>query len=252
MAEAAPRTAVPALMDRLRNAVRGVRARTDLIPRVALVLDPALGDPSDGIAVTTSIPGSDLPFAVPVGTRLVVGRLDGTPVAAWTGGVDRATSVRAVLVRLARLLGADVLVLALRVRALTPDPASDVGSVEDHVGLLVPNPLVGPNLDEMGPRFPDMSQAYDPALRALAAEEAARVGATLTSGVYAAHPDPNLATPAEYRLLTESGVRWLGNGGVAETIVARHAGMRVLGLVGLPGSEASLAALVRSVVGRIT
>ena len=92
---------------------------------------------------------------------------------------------------------------------------------------------------------------YDPALAALARETAAELGDPLATGVWAAHPDPNLATPAEYRMLRRLGADWVGRGGVAEVILARHLGVRVVGLVGLPGSESRLAALVRALVARL-
>jgi purine-nucleoside phosphorylase len=178
---------------------------------------------------------------------LALGRLEEVPVA-----VVRSGSTPTLPVRVARLLGAEVLVLTRQVHALTSGAtAGQLGVIEDHIGLLVPNPLIGPNPDEIGTRFPDMSEAYDPALRALAQGEAERSGGTLTAGVYAAHPDPNVATPAEYRMLRTLGADWVGKGGVPEALVARHAGMRVLGLVGSAGSEQRLAELVGAVVARL-
>ena len=177
----------------------------------------------------------------------MLGRLGPVPVAVVSG-----TGVPTTPLRLARLLGAEVLVLTRRVRALGPDARRPVlGTIEDHLGLLVPNPLIGPNVDDLGTRFPDMSEPYDPALRALAREEARRDGGDLASGVYAAHPDPNLATAAEYGMLRRLGADWVGRGGVPEVIVARHAGMRVLGLVGAAGSEQGLAELTRRVILRL-
>jgi hypothetical protein len=213
-------------------------------PRIALAPDGGLAALADLVDVETRVAGVDL---VGAEAELVLGRIGSVPVAAVLGGGVLATPLR-----LARLLGAEVLLLTRRVRALEPKAApGQLGAIEDHLGLLVANPLIGPNLDELGPRFPDMSEPYDPALRALAREEARRAGAELAGGVYAAHPDPNLATAAEYSLLRRLGADWVGRGGVPEAIVARHAGMRVLGLVGTGASERPLADLTRRVVERL-
>jgi purine nucleoside phosphorylase len=228
-------------MGHLRNAVRAIRARTSLVPRVAVVLDPALAELREVAVVEAAHP-------LAPGPDLLVGTLAAVPLVLVVRGPELPVAARADAVRIARLLGADALVTAGSARPLTAGVAG-LGVVEDHVGFLVPNPLVGPNLDEIGPRFPDLTAAYDPALRALAHEEAVRSGAVPARAVYAALPDPNLATAEEYRLLREAGVDWVGKGGVPEVIAARHAGMRVLGLIGSEGSEAQLAALVRRVVG---
>jgi purine-nucleoside phosphorylase len=228
----------------LREAVRAVRARTALVPRLALALDRGLGQLAGDVRVEAVVP------LQPAG-ELVLGWLDHTAVAAWTAPPEASGPERARMVRLARLLGADLLVLARRARKLDPHPAVDLAVVEDHVGFLVPNPLVGPNVEELGPRFPDLSEAYDRALLALALEQAAASGIALDRAIYAAHPDPNLATPAEYRVLREAGVAWVGEGGVQEVIVARHAGMRVLSLIGLHGPEPRLASLARSLITRM-
>jgi purine nucleoside phosphorylase len=230
-------------MGHLRDAVRALRARTALVPTVALVLDPALAELRQVAVVEAAHP-------LDAGHALLVGTLAAVPLVLLVRGPELPVAARADAVRIARLLGADALVTAGSARPLTPGVAG-LGVVEDHVGLLVPNPLVGPNLDELGPRFPDLTTAYDPALRALAHEEAVRAGGMPALAVYAALPDPNLATAEEYTVLREAGVDWVGKGGVAEVIAARHAGMRVLGLIGSEGSEAPLAALVRRVVGRL-
>ena len=232
-----------AAMRRLHDAVRVVRAETAVIPRAAVVLDRALAGLAGLAAVQASLPLGG-------GLELLVGALDGVPIALAVAGADLPVAVRADAVRIARLLGAETLVTALSARRLAPDPA-DLGVVDDHVGFLVPNPLVGPNLADLGPRFPDLTAAYDPALRAIAWEEAARSGPAPARGVYAALPEPNLASAGEYSFLVEAGVDWVGRGGAPEAIAARHAGMRVLGLLGSEGSEIRLAALVRRVLARL-
>jgi purine-nucleoside phosphorylase len=108
--------------------------------------------------------------------------------------------------------------------------AGDLMLISDHINLLGDNPLIGPNDETLGPRFPDMSVPYEPALRTLARKVAAEAGITLREGVYVAVPGPNLETRAEYRFLRTIGADVVGMSTVPEVIVARHGGMRVLGL----------------------
>ena len=225
-----------------RALARSLADRTAIVPRLALALDPAF----PGLDHADYEPGSTAADSG-AGGELELGRLAGVPVALVRGDAAPTVPLRA-----ARLLGADVLVLTRVVRALAPSGGgASVGLVADHVGFLVPNPLIGRNPDEVGPRFPDMSEAYDPALRALAQAAALPTGAPLTEGIYAGHPDPARAPPADFETLRWLGADWVGRGGVGEVVVARHAGMRVLGLVALEGGQGRLAALLRDVVVRI-
>jgi purine-nucleoside phosphorylase len=231
--------------------VRVVRARADLVPRTALALDPGFADVAAAVAVAESLFAADLPLILPAGGALMLGRIDGHPLAAWTVPPGASLASRAATVRLARLLGAERLVTLVRARSLATEQEPAPGVVEDHVGFTAPNPLVGRNLDELGPRFPDMSAPYDPGLRALAREEAARSGSLLESGIYAAVPDSGADPPIPHALLREVGCRWIGTGGVGEAVVARHAGMAVLALVAPPGAERTLAPLAGAVLARL-
>ncbi|HSM18714.1 MAG TPA: purine-nucleoside phosphorylase, partial [Gemmatimonadales bacterium] len=134
-------------------------------------------------------------------------------------------------VRVLRTLGCQVLIVSNACGGMHPLwPAGDLVLLTDHINLLGDNPLVGSNDDATGPRFPDMSEAYDPELRRLAREAALALGIPLHEGVYAAVPGPNLETPAEYRMLRAVGADVVGMSTVPEVIVAVHAGMRVLGV----------------------
>jgi purine-nucleoside phosphorylase len=134
-------------------------------------------------------------------------------------------------VRVLRALGADSLLVSNACGGMHPFwSPGDLMLIADHINLLGDNPLVGPNDDTLGPRFPDMSLPYDAGLRDVARSVARREGMTLREGVYAAVPGPSLETRAEYRMLRSMGADVVGMSTVPEVIVAVHAGMRVLGV----------------------
>jgi purine-nucleoside phosphorylase len=217
-----------------------IRARTELRPEVGVVLGSGLGDFADAVenAVVVpygEIPGWPLTSAVGHAGRLVVGRFGGIPVAVLQGRAhlyEGHAAARVVFgVRVLRHLGAHSLVLTNAAGAL--DAAVAPGSlvaITDHVNLQGTSPLVGPNDDSLGPRFPDMSDAYDPAYRALAQDAAARLGVPLGEGVYAAWLGPAFETPAEIRMLRVLGADLVGMSTVPEVLAARHMGMRCLAL----------------------
>lgn len=131
----------------------------------------------------------------------------------------------------ARKLGAETLIVVDSARSLVAGRrAGDIVAVRDHVNLLGDNPLLGPNADEIGPRFPDMTEAYDADLRRLALATATELGISLGEGVLASVTGPNPETPAERRMLSVIGADLVGNGTIPEVIVAGHCGMRALAL----------------------
>jgi purine-nucleoside phosphorylase len=222
------------------DAVRAVRARTELVPETAVILGTGLGGLAREIQVDAAIPYADLPgFLVPTveshAGRLLLGSLAGRRIAALQGRFHRyegyALDAVTFPVRVLHALGARTLIVSNVSGGMHPLwSAGDLVLLADHINLLGDNPLVGPQDDADGPRFPDLTDAYDTGLRALAREVALAQGVTLREGVYVAIPGPNLETRAEYRLLRAVGGDVVGMSTVPEVIVARQLGMRVLGL----------------------
>jgi len=222
------------------DAVRAVRARTKLVPDVAIILGTGLGALADEMVVETRIPYGEIP-GFPLSTveshagRLLVGTLAGRRVAAMQGRFHRYEGYSlqqiAFPVRVLQQLGARTLVVSNACGGMHPlwSPG-DLMLIADHINLLGDNPLVGPNDDALGPRFPDMSEPYDGALRALARRVALETGITLREGVYVAVTGPNLETRAEYRMLRALGADVVGMSTVPEVITAVHLGMKVLGV----------------------
>jgi purine-nucleoside phosphorylase len=216
----------------------GSRVRAPL--EVAIVLGSGLGAIADGIEAPVSIPYGELPgwpqsqVAGHEG-RLVAGRMGGRHVAVLAGrchayeGHDQrqvAFAVRAIGV-----LGVKVLVLTNAAGAVNPEfVPGRLMVVDDHINLTASNPLVGPNDDRFGPRFPDMTEVYSRRLRDLADRVGAAVGLSLHHGVYAALLGPSYETPAEIRYLRAIGADAVGMSTVPEAITARHMGIEVLGI----------------------
>jgi purine-nucleoside phosphorylase len=227
-------------LEAVERAAAAVRARWPTRPEAAIILGTGLGGLAAEISVEAEIPYAEIP-GFPLSTveshagRLLLGRLEGRPVAAMAGRFHSYEGYRlsaiALPVRVLRALGAEVLVVSTAVGGMHPLWATgDLMLIADHVNLLGDNPLVGPNDDRLGPRFPDMSAPYDPGLAALARGVALEQGIVLREGVYVAVQGPNLETRAEYRFLRGSGADVVGMSTVPEVIAAVHGGMKVLGL----------------------
>ena len=222
------------------EAVRAVRARTKVVPDAAIILGTGLGGLADEVAVETRIPYDEIP-GFPLSTveshagELLVGTLAGRRVVAMRGRFhvyEGYTPQRIGLpVRVLERLGARMLLVSNACGGMHPlwNPG-DLMLIADHINLLGANPLVGPNDDRLGPRFPDMSEAYDSGLRALARGVALERGIALREGVYVAVTGPNLETRAEYRMLRALGADVVGMSTVPEVITAVHMGMKVLGV----------------------
>jgi len=224
----------------IESAVRAIRAHTQATPRVALILGTGLGGLARQIQRPVIVEYSQIP-GFPVSTveshagRLLIGTLAGTTVVAMQGRFHRyeGYTLQQVTfpVRVLRALGADTLIVSNACGGMHPLWApGELMLIADHINLLGDNPLVGPNDDSLGPRFPDMSMPYDPGLRAIAREVATEQRITLREGVYIAVAGPSLETRAEYRALRTLGADVVGMSTVPEVIVALHGGMRVLGI----------------------
>ncbi len=233
----------PALSDiysRAENAVRTIRARTTLEPQLAVVLGSGLGAFAEDFQDAVSLPYREIPGFVSstaqghVGS-LVIGKVEGVPVAAMQGRVHyyEGYSLEEVTfpIRTFKLLGIETLILTNAAGGV--DVQLSQGSlmvISDHLNLMGVNPLRGPNDERFGPRFPDLTEVYSRELQELASEEARVLGITARRGVYAALTGPSYETPAEIHMLRTFGADAVGMSTVPEAIVARHMGMKVLGI----------------------
>ena len=222
------------------QAVDVVHDVTTFEPDVALILGTGLGALAEQIEVEAEfgyhdIPGFPAPTVESHQGRLLLGTLGKQRVVAMQGRFHRyegyALQEIGFPVRVIRALGASSLIVSNACGGMHPLWApGDLVLLADHINLLGDNPLIGPNEDQVGPRFPDMSAAYDPALRAIARDVARQRQIVLREGVYVAVTGPNLETAAEYRMLRTMGADVVGMSTVPEVIVAVHGGMRVLGI----------------------
>jgi purine-nucleoside phosphorylase len=233
-------TAAPALFDRIQAAANVVREVTPLKPEVGIILGTGLGGLADEIELETSIPYQDIP-GFPLSTveshagRLLLGQLGKRAVVAMQGRFHRYEGYGlgevTFPVRVMHALGARTLIVSNACGGMNPLWApGDLVLLSDHINLLADNPLIGPNDERLGPRFPDMSAPYDRELRALTRATALELGIVLREGVYVAVPGPNLETRAEYRMLRGMGADVVGMSTVPEVIVAAHEGMRTVGI----------------------
>ena len=227
-------------MPRVRDAAAAVRAKSALTPRVALVLGSGLGGFADTLDDRDVVPYGEIP-SMPVSKvvghagNLVLGRASGTPVVAMQGRVHlyEGHPVEDIVfgVRLMRELGAEAMIITNAAGGCGDGfEAGDLMLINDHLNLTGTNALLGPNEEAFGPRFPDMSQAYDPELGQMADAVAKAMGFGLQRGVYAGLLGPTYETPAEVRMLKGLGADAIGMSTVLEVIAARHMGMRVLGV----------------------
>ena len=223
-----------------------IRARASYKPTVALILGSGLNGLADSVQKADVIPFGDLPH-FPVSTvhghagRLVIGELEGQTVFVMQGRIHyyEGYSMNQVTlpIRVMQRLGIGSLIVTNAAGGVNPEfQPGDVMLITDNLnlmGMTGANPLFGPNIDELGTRFPDMSQAYDRGYQDLARRVAREKGLTLREGVYAGLSGPSFESPADLRFLRLAGADSVGMSTVPEVIVARHGGMRVLGFSGI-------------------
>ncbi|MGA2739916.1 MAG: purine-nucleoside phosphorylase [Bryobacteraceae bacterium] len=224
----------------INDAVQFLESQTPLRPRVAVVLGSGLGAFADELADRIEIPYAAIPgwpcsTAIGHAGRLVFGRLDALDVAVMAGRVhlyEGYTPAQVTFgVRVLASFGIRTIVFTNAAGGI--NLALERGGlvlISDHINLQGSNPLVGPNDDSLGPRFPDMSEAYSRSLRTLAHEVGSELGIRLAEGIYAAVLGPSYETPAEILYLRTIGADLVGMSTVPEAIVANHMGMRALGI----------------------
>lgn len=233
-------------LEMIDEATQVVRERISQKPRVGIILGSGLGSLAESVRNAVIIPYPEIPHW-PVSTvvghsgRLVIGELEGQNVLVMQGRVHyyEGYTMQQVTfpVRVMQRLGIEILIVTNAAGAINPDfVPGDVMLITDNlnlVGMAGLNPLIGPNLEVFGPRFPDMSQAYDRQLCELARQVARRANLLLREGVYVGLSGPSFESPADLRFLRLAGADAVGMSTVPEVIVARHGGTRVLGFSGI-------------------
>jgi purine-nucleoside phosphorylase len=230
----------PSLWERVDETASDIRSRCALLPETAIVLGSGLGDFSDTLLDALATPYASLPHwpaskVVGHAGRLVIGTVAGRRIAALSGrvhfyeGYDLATVVFAT--RVMGRLGVKRFILTNAAGGINAAFAHGaLMIIDDHINLMGSNPLIGPNDDRFGPRFPDMSEVYSARLRKMADEAARAKGVGVSHGIYLATHGPSYETPAEIRLFRSMGADAVGMSTVPEAISARHMGMEVLGI----------------------
>lgn len=228
------------------DAVGAIRKATSLEPKIAMILGSGLGPLADAIEGAEDLEVNAVP-GWPVSTveghsgKLVFGQLEGVPVFVLQGRAHyyEGHSIERIglPVRVMQKLGAEILIVTNAAGAVHPEfSPGELMLISDHInliGMAGQSPLRGPNLDAYGPRFPDMSKAYDPELKSIARSVADKGDIPLQEGVYVCLAGPSFETPADLRFLRGIGVDAVGMSTVPEVIIARHGGMRVLGISGI-------------------
>ncbi|MGZ9220920.1 MAG: purine-nucleoside phosphorylase [Anaerolineales bacterium] len=233
-------------LEQIDQAADAVRKRTSHQPRVGIILGSGLNELADSVQKADIIPYGDLPNW-PISTvhghagRLVIGELEGQAVFIMQGRIHfyegYSMSQITLPVRVMQRLGLEIMIVTNAAGGVNPAfTPGDVMLITDHlnlIGMTGLNPLMGPNIEEIGPRFPDMSQAYDRKLMDVARKAASQNNIPLMEGIYCALSGPSFEGPADLRFLRMAGADAVGMSTVPEVIVARHGGLHVLGFSGI-------------------
>lgn len=225
---------------RLEKIIKYIKTLTDFEPKIALILGSGLGDFAKEIEIVTTIPYSDIPD-FPISTvpghkgQFVFGYIGKTPIVIMQGRVHyyEGYPISDVVLptRIMKLLGAEVLFLTNAAGGINPDfSAGNLMLISDHISNFIPSPLIGKNIEELGTRFPDMSEVYSTELRNIVKETAKKHNIDLKSGVYIQLTGPNFETPAEIRMCRALGADAVGMSTACEAMAARHMGMKIVGV----------------------
>lgn len=217
-----------------------VRQKTDFVPEVALVLGSGLGDYADEIKVVSEINYQDIE-KFPISTvsghsgKLIFGYINNVAVVCMKGRIHYyegyPMSDVVLPIRLMKLLGARILLLTNACGGLHLDyQPGDLMIIKDHISCFIPNPLIGPNIDQLGVRFPDMTNIYDLELQESIKMSANNINVLLKEGVYVQYSGPSYETPTEIKMFASLGADVVGMSTVVEAIVGHHSGMRVCGI----------------------
>ena len=226
--------------EKLMNCYKCVREKTDFIPKVAIILGSGLGDYAGNINVKAEVPYGDIE-GFPVSTvpghagKFIFGYIDEVPVVCMKGRVHYyegyPISDVVLPVRLMKLMGAEILFLTNAAGGVnTTFHPGDLMLIRDHIACFAPNPLIGPNIDSLGLRFPDMSSVYDKDLQNIISSTAKENGIYIQEGVYAYLTGPSFESPADIRMMRLLGADAVGMSTVPEAIAANHMGMKICGI----------------------
>lgn len=225
---------------RLQDAIAYIRTQSSVTPVAGIVLGSGLGNFTANMEIEVEIPYGDIPN-FPVSTveghkgRMILGKLDGKPIVVMAGRFHfyEGYSVEEVVfpIRVLKMMGIQTLFISNAAGGVHPDfEVGDLMIINDHISFFTPNPLVGPNDPEMGPRFPDMSEPYNKELIAKAKAIGAELNIRLHEGVYTGVTGPTFETRAEYRLIQLVGGHAVGMSTVQEVITAVHMGLKVFAI----------------------
>lgn len=240
------------MYNKLKACLASVRSKTDFVPEVALILGSGLGDFANTISIEASVDYTQID-GFPISTvkghmgRFVFGYVGKTPIVIMQGRVHyyEGYSMQDVIlpVRLMGMLGAGKLILTNAAGGANPNfKAGDLMLLEDHIATAVPNPLIGPNVEKLGIRFPDMSEIYSRRMREIAMNCAAELDIPMQKGVYMQFSGPSYETPAEVRMAQILGADAVGMSTACEAIAARHMGMEICGISCITNIAAGISA----------